>query len=417
MVDTATGVPRHQPIIQVPLMSKVILRVVAVLLALGMITAALLMMSRQPRLATTRAETASGLAPKTPVDIPTQQSRLPRAQTIVPARLPARPSANTAGRNARRSGLAWILRQLGASEQLLDRLADGDLAASLKQLNQLAAQGDPTAINILGFIAYQRCYLGRGEEQIGGYEATQLKSSGALAPADADWFATVLRQDDTYDRQFAAVCSQLIDQDQIASWVNARAARGDGASLWLLSLTSGNLGESQQRLRDAAAAGFPQAQFELAWDILSGQQGVAGDGPNVPTAESLLRQASDRLPRAEAKLSVCEYWGCQGAAPDTMAAVAHARDAAQKGFLDAMIALGPYLSAGQVSPDEVTAWNLVHALLQQSGCQVSSLSVEWMKSTGTTLSATNTSSNALALANRYWQDLGTQMKANLGCGS
>jgi TPR repeat protein len=398
-------------------MSKGQLRVVAVILALGMIMAALLMMPRQRRLPTTRAETAIGLAPKTPVDIPTRQSGIPRPQTTVPARLPARPSANTASRNARRSGFAWILRQLGASEELLDRLVDGDLAASLKQLNQLAAKGDPTAIDILGFIAYQKCYLGRSEEQIGGYEAMQLKSAGDLARADADWFTTVVRQEDAYDRQFASVCSQLIDQDQVASWVSARATQGDGASLWLLSLTSSHLGESQQRLRDAAAAGFPEAQFELAWAILSGQQGAAGNGPNADTAESLLRQASDRLPRAEANLSVCEYWGCQGAAPDTMAAVTHARDAAQKGAFDAMIALGPYLSAGQVSPDEVAAWNLVHSLLQQSGCQVSTLNVEWMKSTGATLSATNMSANALALANRYWQDFGTQMKANLGCGS
>ena len=338
-------------------------------------------------------------------------------QTDALVRLPSRPSANTASRNDRRSGFAWILRQLGASEEFLDRLADGDLVASLKKLNQQAASGDATAINVLGFIAYQRCYLARSEEQIEGYEAAQLKSVGVLAPADAAWFGAALRQNAAYDRRFAAVCSQLIDQDQISSWVSAHAAQGDGASLWLLYRASSNIAESQQQLRDAAAAGFPEAQFELAWDILHGQQGAADNGPNAVTAETLLRQAADLLPSAEANLSLCEYWGCQGAAPDTTAALAHARDAAQKGDVDAIIALGPYLSAGQVSPDEIAAWNLVHALLQQNGCSVSSMSVEWMKSTTVTLSATNISSSALVLANRFWRDFGTQMKANLGCGS
>jgi hypothetical protein len=398
-------------------MSKGQLKVVAILLSLGMVTAVFLMMTRQRRPPTARAETAIVPAPNTPIDSSTQKSRLTRLQITALDLLPSKPSANIASRNARRSGFAWILRQLGASEELLTRLIDGDLVPSLKELNHLAAHGDPTAVNILGFIAYQKCYLGRSEEQIGGYEAAQLKSASVLAPADADWFDTVLRQDDAYDRQFAAVCSQLIDQDEISSWVGTRAAQGDGASLWLLYRTSSNVADSEQRLRDAAAAGFPEAQFELAWDILHGQQGAVDNGTNTVTAETLLRRAADRLPSAEANLSLCEYWGCQGAAPDTAAALTHARDAAQKGDVDAIIALGPYLSAGQVSPEEIAAWSLVHALLQQSGCSVSSMSVEWMKSTTATLSASNISSNTLSLANRFWREFGTQMKANLGCGS
>jgi TPR repeat protein len=390
---------------------------IAVLLSLGIIAAVLLMIHRQHRPSTARVKVETVLVLKAPIDVPTQPSELPALQTDARIRLPSRPSAKTASHNDRRSGLAWILRQLGASGNLLDRFADGDLVTSVTELKQQAASGDPTAINILGFIAHQKCYLARDEEQISGYEAAQLASAKLLAPADAAWFGTALQQEDAYDRQFMSVCSQLIDQDQVLSWVDSRAAQGDGASLWLLSRASGNLAESQQRLRDAAAAGFPQAQFELAWAILDGQQGAAGSGPNAVTAENLLRQAADQLPIAEASLALCEYRGCEGAAPDTAAALTHARDAAQKGTTDAIIALGPYLPTGQVSPDEVVAWNLVHALLQQNGCSASGLNVAWMKSTTATLAATNISSSALALANQYWRDYGTQMMANLGCGS
>jgi hypothetical protein len=48
----------------------------------------------------------------------------------------------------RRAGFAQILRQLGASEKLLDRLTDGDVAAVLTELKAQARAGDPPAINM-----------------------------------------------------------------------------------------------------------------------------------------------------------------------------------------------------------------------------------------------------------------------------
>jgi hypothetical protein len=73
----------------------------------------------------------------------------------------ARPRPEVAARHYHRSGLAWILRQLGASERTLDQLTDGDLIPALNQLNAQARAGDPAAVNVLGWIALQDCRLGR----------------------------------------------------------------------------------------------------------------------------------------------------------------------------------------------------------------------------------------------------------------
>jgi hypothetical protein len=135
-----------------------------------------------------------------------------------------RPAPAIASRNDRRSGLAWILRQLGASEDLLDRMTDGDLVASINELKQRAANGDASAVNILGFIAYQKCHLGRNSEEMSGYEAGQLEQARSLSPIDMQWFIAVMKQDADFDRQFASVCAQLIDQQQVSSWVEALAA-------------------------------------------------------------------------------------------------------------------------------------------------------------------------------------------------
>jgi hypothetical protein len=175
-----------------------------------------------------------------------------------------RPSASIASRNFRRSGFAWILHQLGASDQLLDRLVDRDLVAALTELKQQASGGDATAINILGEIAYQQCFLGRSANVLDEYQASQLGNTRALPAKDQAWFEAAFRYDIAYDKQMQSVCAQVVDVDQALGWVEARANQGDGASLWLQSRLGNNLAQMQQRLRDAAAAGFPEAQFELA---------------------------------------------------------------------------------------------------------------------------------------------------------
>ena len=95
--------------------------------------------------------------------------------------------------------------------------------------------------------------------------------------------------------------------------------------MWLMHNYSSNITEMQQWLRAAAAAGFAEGQYELAHDILAGQQG-AGAGSDAVNAGDLLRQAADVLPNAESRLAVCEYSGCGGVAVDLESAVTHARD-------------------------------------------------------------------------------------------
>lgn len=297
----------------------------------------------------------------------------------------------------------------------MDRLVDGDLLAVLTEVKTQAQAGDPSAISILGEIAHQQCYLGRSPEALDQYAAAQLANAQALPSTDAEWFRTSLQEDVEYDKRIQSVCKQLIDVDQALSWVDARARQGDGASLWLMSMSGNNLAEMQRRLRDAAAAGFPEAQFELAWAIIAGQRGAAGIGSDAVNAGDLLRQSAERLPRAEAELAMCEYSGCPGIALDLDSAITHAREASQRGSIDALISLGPHLSAGQMDPNEVSAWNLVHAALEQQGCVGNGFSVKSIKAVTSTLMSPNITANARTLADQYWQDYGAQIMTNLGC--
>jgi TPR repeat protein len=328
-----------------------------------------------------------------------------------------RPSAEVAARNYRRQGFAWILRQLGASEEQLNRLTDQDLLAVFSELKRKAQSGDPAAINILGEIALQNCRLGRDDATLEAFAASQITEAQALPPKDAAWFTAAMHEDIAFDKRVNAACKQVIDQDEILSWVTARAAQGDGASMWLLFRAADNMTDMQRRLRDAAAAGFPQAQFELAWAIIGGQQGAAGTGSAKVNAGDLLRQSADQLPRSEGELAVCEYSGCDGVDVDVDAAIEHAREAAQRGEIDAMLAMGPHLPAGLVNPDEVMAWGLVHASLLQRGCEGNGFSVRETKGTLSSLNANNITPQARTLAEQYWSDYGAQITANIGCSS
>jgi len=296
-------------------------------------------------------------------------------------------------------------------------MADGDLAGAIKELKQQAATGDAAAINILGEIAYQRCYLGRNDATLDGYQASQLSQAGTLGAADAAWFGDALRSDVAYDKSVMAMCKELIDPDQVFEWVAAKANEGNGASQWLMSNVAHNMHDIQERLRDAASAGFPEAQFELAWAIIGHQEGAAGNGADAPNVGDLLRASADTIPRSETQLAVCEYYGCPGVTPDLDAALTHAREAAQRGSIDGLLAIGPHLAASQMEPDEVTAWTVVHASLQLNGCDGNGFSVQWMQQTTAGLAAANISAGARALAEAYWQQYGAQMRSNLGCGS
>jgi hypothetical protein len=346
-------------------------------------------------------------------------SSLPSGRTRVEGASPgdvwSRPTASVAARQYRRRGFAWILRQLGADRKLLDRLTDGDLVAALTELKRQAAAGELAAINILGEFAHQQCYLGRDNNALNEYEAWEMRNAQALSPADLTWFSAAFHEDIAHDKQVFAACKRLIDQDEVHSWVVGRANQGDGASLWLLFNSADNMTEMQQRLRDAAATGFPEAQFELAGAIIAGQQGAAGTGPDAVNAGDLLKQAAEHLPPAEGQLAVCEYYGCPGVAPDMGSAVTHARDAAEKGSIDAMIAIGPHLPAGQIDPNEVSAWNLVNAWLQQAGCAGNGFSVQSMKKTTEALGSLSISAQSRALADQYWRTYESQMMSNLGC--
>jgi hypothetical protein len=208
-----------------------------------------------------------------------------------------RPSAEVASRNHRRSGFVWIMRLLGATDSQLDRLTGGDVFGVVKELKEKAQAGDPASVQMLGQLAFLNCRLGRN---IGAYKTRQIAEARALPTADRDWFTSTLNDDLAFDGQLHTVCDQLIDTNEVLSWVKARANQGDGASLWLLSESGSDMKDQQQRLRGASAAGFALAQYDLALLIDGGDEGAAGSGANKLQSQELLNQSASAIPGSKA---------------------------------------------------------------------------------------------------------------------
>jgi TPR repeat protein len=304
---------------------------------------------------------------------------------------------------------------MGASEELLDRLADGELVSVLRDLKKRAQSGDPSAVNILGEFAYQKCHLGRSEEVIGGYASQQMAEARTLPTDDEPWFDQALNEDVAHDKAVAAVCKKEIDVDEVLAKVAAQAAGGDGASLWIMANTADNMIDMNQRMRDAAAAGFPEAQFELAWSLIAARSRAGSADSDTTNVGELLRQASDSLSVAEGELAECEDAGCEGVTPNLASAISHAREAAERGSIDALISIGTHVPISVIDPDEVSAWALVQAGLRQQGCVGSGFDVRSMKSITSTLDAPAIRPTARSLADRYWKEYGAQIRSNLGC--
>jgi hypothetical protein len=100
---------------------------------------------------------------------------------------------------------------------------------------------------------------------------------------------------------------------------------------------------------------------------------------------------------------------------DVPSAITHAREAAERGTIDALLSMGPHLSASQMDPDELSAWNVVHASLQQQGCIGNGFSVQSMKVITGTLASSSITDRTRALADQYWRDYGPQIMSSLGC--
>jgi hypothetical protein len=170
---------------------------------------------------------------------------------------------------------------------------------------------------------------------------------------------------------------------------------------------------SQEKLQQAVDAGNPEAQAWVAQGLTNGAPGLQSGGGS---ADNLFKEAAETLPYAESELAICEFRGCPGVEADIPSAVAHAREAAERGSFDAMIEIGPKLMASQIDPYEVQ--DLVGALRAQQGCQNGGgLTVRWVTAAANTLTSNRVSDKARSLAEQYWRDYGTQIMSNIGCAS
>ena len=354
-----------------------------------------------------KSQTSSAPIPK-PTAAATTQSK--------GATLWVRPSAEATSRNRRRSGYAWLMRQVGMTESQLDRWIDGDASGLVNELKDKTRAADPTSINILGQLALLNCRAGRG--RLIDFKSRQITEAqtSSLTQTDKDWFTSTANDDIAFDKQIESLCDQ-IDTEEVRSKVSTLASQGDGASLWLLSQGL-PVQDREQRLREAAAAGFRLAEYTLAQDIDHGVDGAVGTDPSTFNSLDLLNRSASAVPASKASLAICEYFGdCAGIPVDIDAAITLAREAAQEGYFGAVLEIGPHLPAGQMDPDEVEAWALIRASVQQKGCTGPLIAVSTLQNITGTLNAVTITPQARALAEQYWSDYGPRIMTSLGCSS
>jgi hypothetical protein len=355
-----------------------------------------------------------GNSPVAGRSVPVIQSKTQEAQvqpvgavtklaTVTTLDLWTRPPAKVAARHLRRTRFA-PLRGLGASEQLVDRLTDGDALAVIAELQVKAKRGDPSAANILADFERFLCPLA----------SPGVQEAQSLPGQDEEWLNAALQEKSAYNKQLWAAC-QSINEYEVDRWVAKLAEQGNSASLWLSSFGS-NPVAFKQKLVEAVDAGSPDAQQDMAQILTHPPPGLSPGGPN-DGEENLFKEAAVSLPSAESALALCEFNGCPGIAIDIPAAVSHAREAAQRGAFDAMLEISPQLQASMIDPDEALAWNLLATMLAQQGCTFGAFSLHWVAAATNTLTSKKSFDKAKALADQYWQQYGSQIMSNIGCAS
>ncbi len=326
-----------------------------------------------------------------------------------------RPPAEVAARNHRRCQIGSTLRPLGAGDAIIERLTDGDIRAAVSDLKLQANAGDASAGIQLDYMAHWTCGFAGIDGAQSDYQASQSLDANGLSAADGDWVRTALQARVAYNEQMSLVCRQDIDKTQADGWVAASAAQGNMESHYMLAMFGANRTVRDEQLVVAAQGGVPWAQFGLASRIVHGYPLALGSSKTNEDAGDLMRAAAADIPAAQSQLANCEFAGCVDIPQDIAAAVADARDAAERGDFDAMLQIGPQLQASEIDPDEVEAWNLIHAALQMQGSAGTALNVQVVKSASSVLNSPTITAKARSLAEQYWQQFGAQMLASLGC--
>jgi hypothetical protein len=176
-------------------------------------------------------------------------------------------------------------------------------------------------------------------------------------------------------------------------------------------MTAGKMPERQQLLRAAAIAGSADAQFQIAFTVLGGyQEELLGTGPDALNIGDLLRESAEQIPQAEGNLAICEFYGCGGIAADPAAGIGTALSAAEHGFFDALLDIGPHLTPSQMDPTDLEAWKLIQAS-DDLQCGGSWSNVQAMKATLDALSSPAATAAARQRAEQLWAQYG----AELGC--
>jgi TPR repeat protein len=329
--------------------------------------------------------------------------------------LPSRPRAPALHRNLQRAGFQWIFRRLRATDTQLNWIAAGQFSELLGDLRPRVEQGDAQATVVFGWIA-ERCRLLRNSEAQASWRQFNSAKLQQLTPTDRVDYQDVAALEDQWERAFRSTCASQIDQDDVDKRLEDMAAKQDGASLWLLSRRSGNYAEGLKLMSQAAEAGFAQAQYEFARDLLEAR-GVHQVITDAPSPSELLTEAAATVPEAKVVLAQCLLDGCDGKQPDHEAALALAREAAAEGQPDAMLLMGSRLSVGSLPPDEVSAWKLFKATLAAQGCFGDEDAAFGLEQRRASSPVPLPSSAARTLAVTFWRQYGAHAEMVLGCGS
>jgi TPR repeat protein len=264
---------------------------------------------------------------------------------------------------------------------------------------------------VYGDFAYWNCLMHRSAEQLDGFAATQVRESWTLPAADAEWFRAAVAEDVAIGNAVAAACGEAVNVNQAFDMVDESAKQGDGANLFLSSMTANNMSDRQHLLRAAALAGSADAQFDIAFTVLGGyQKELLGTGPDALDIGDLLRESSQQIPQAEGNLAMCEFYGCGGIAADPAAGIRTAVSAAEHGFFEALLDIAPHLGPSQLDPTDIAAWKLIQASVDLQ-CGGSWSNVQAMRTTLEALSSPAATDTARQRAEQLWAQYG----AELGC--
>lgn len=361
---------------------------------------------------------AFAMAPSWAIEAPSKSLPNPTTTPVPQNQLVALTNPEVLQPLRTRAAHAQRLANLNIDRGVIDALASADVAKAVAQLSARAETNDAASNIALVRIQNWCSRMPPRDRHRDPQLLEQLRKQ--VTEGEAARLQQIVNLELSYEAAALQSCQQSrFDYRLIEAQLREAADAGEPMSVTELARIETRPERAEELLQQAASKNYAPAQYALAMlRLVRVQKGESTQ--NVGTIRVLLKQAGRTSSRAKLDLANCMATGCEGHPGDPDGAMVFGLDAARDGERDAFASIARMPWAGRMPMEQRLAWQYFGQRLNEAGCFGENYLPMYALLRENALAYEKAISpagqtQAVKLANEYWQQFGARAQREQQC--